>query len=408
MRYKLLAAALALTLLAGCSGASSSWTQDFTSVPNNAVQHTAPSPGEDYRAMWISYLEWQPLAGASEDTFRAEAEKMLNNCAALGLNTVIAQVRPFGDALYESSLFPTSHLLSGTQGQSPGFDPLAILVDLAHEKGLRIEAWLNPYRVQLTQNLPAALAETNPAVLHPEWVHEVNGGLYYDPGLPEVQQLIADGVAEVVESYEVDGIHFDDYFYPTTDSSFDEDTYARYGSSMKLDEWRRQNVNQLVQTVYARIKELDPSVTFGISPQGNNDNNYTQQYSDVSLWLREGGYVDYVMPQLYWGFSYLTASGRTDYQFKTLCNYWNQLERAEGVDLYIGLGGWRIGAGDGGANDQAEWSSGHNLADMVAALRQAGCGGFALYRYGSLYSNTEYPSLAASECMALEEFLAQP
>lgn len=407
MRYKLLAAVLALVLLAGCAGGTTPWAQDFTSVPDNAARHTAPPPGEEYRAMWISYLEWQPLTGADENTFRAAAGEMLDNCAALGLNTVIAQVRPFGDALYESSLFPASHLLSGAQGQSPGYDPLAILVELAHARGLRIEAWLNPYRVQLTQNLPASLADTNPAVLHPEWVHEVNGGLYYDPGLPEVQQLIADGVAEVVENYEVDGIHFDDYFYPTTDPSFDEDTYAQYGGGLELDEWRRQNVDQLVKTVYARIKELDPDVTFGISPQGNNDNNYTQQYSDVSLWLRETGYVDYVMPQLYWGFGYLTASGRTDYQFKTLCGYWNGLERTEGVDLYIGLGAWRIGTGDGGANDQAEWSSGRNLADMVAALREAGCGGFALYRYDSLYSNAEYPDLAASERSALGEFLAQ-
>ena len=159
------------------------------------------------------------------------------------------------------------------------------------------------------------------------------------------------------------------------------------------------------QQVYQAVKETDPAVRFGISPQGNNANNYDQQYSDVALWMSQPGYVDYVMPQLYWGFGYLTASGRDDYQFSSLCRYWAGLERCSEVSLYIVLGGWRIGEGDGGSNDQAEWSSGHNLADMITDLRAAGCGGFALYRYDSLYASG-WPELAAAELEAMASVLA--
>ena len=408
MKKLLLFAVLLAFFCAGCSAEieTPSAGQDFTSVPPGAGQtNDSIAAGEEYRAVWISYLEWQRLAGCDEAAFRENVAAMLQNCADLGLNTVIAQVRPFGDALYQSELFPQSHLLSGAQGQSPGYDPLAILIEEAHARDLELEAWINPYRVQLTENLPSQLADTNPALLHPDWVQQANGGLYYDPGLPEVRQLVVDGVKEIVANYDVDGIHFDDYFYPTTDASFDADTYAQYGQGMELADWRRDNVNQLVQQVYQAVKETDPAVRFGISPQGNNANNYDQQYSDVALWMSQPGYVDYVMPQLYWGFGYLTSSGRDDYQFSSLCRYWAGLERCSEVSLYIGLGGWRIGEGDGGSNDQAEWSSGHNLADMITDLRAAGCGGFALYRYDSLYASG-WPELAAAELEAMASVLA--
>lgn len=411
--YRPLAALAALVLLAaGCAGLAAPTAQsgpagDFTEVPADLPRPAPESaPQEEYRAMWVSYLEWEALGAASEETFRQSVADMMQSCADLGLNTVVAHVRPFGDALYQSKIFPASHLLGGAQGQSPGYDPLAVMLEEAHARGLRLEAWINPYRVRLNAGKPPELSPDNPAVLHPEWVREAGGGLYYDPGLPEVRRLVADGVAEILENYPVDGIHFDDYFYPTTEPEFDADTYAAYGGGKPLAEWRRENVNELVRLVYATVKEKAPKAQFGISPQGNNANNYDMQYSDVGLWLREEGYVDYVMPQLYWGFGYLTASGRDSYQFARLCEEWNAMPRAEGVRLYIGLGAWRIGDGDGGANDQAEWSSGRNLADMVAALRGAGCTGFALYRYDSLYRSA-WPELAAAECEALRGVMSE-
>ncbi len=393
--------------------ASSSHTDEevVSSVPsdiNSSVQVVNDS--EEYRAVWISYLELEGINMSSEQSFTSSIKTMLDNCVSTGINTVIFHVRPFGDALYNSSIFPTSHLVTGTQGSSLPYDPLNVVINLCRERGLRIEAWINPYRVQLTSSKPASLASNNPAVVYmnnpatSDYVVSANDGLYYNPAYTEVQDLIVSGVVEIVKNYDIDGIQFDDYFYPTTDASFDSAAYSKLGGGVGLANWRRSNVNSLVTKVYSAVKNADPSVVFGISPQGNNDNNYNTQYSDVKLWLSTPGYVDYIMPQLYWGFNYLTASGRTDYQFVNLSNEWASYPRAASVSLYIGLGAYRIGVGDGGSNDQAEWSSGNNLAKQVEALRQiSGVSGFALYRYGSLFSNTD--PLAAQEIANLKSTL---
>ena len=417
---KLAARAAALTLAAGGAGApaSSGVSAPASSGASGAVsgvsgpasgdtgaggEETPAAPAE-YRAMWVSYLEWESFDFSSQETFAAQADAMMDQCAALGLNTVIAQVRPFADALYDSDLFPWSHLCTGVQGEGPGFDPLAVLVESAHARGLALEAWVNPYRVRLNASRPAGeLDAENPALLHPEWVKEVDGGLYFDPSLEAVRQLITEGVLELVRKYEVDGIHFDDYFYPTTDPAFDAAEYEAAASGLSLEEWRRENVNALVRQVYAAIKEEDPTVRFGISPQGNMDNNYNSQYSDVSLWMAEGGYVDYVLPQLYWGYGYTTASGSTRYAFENISAEWAALERAPSVALYLGLGAYRIGDGDGGANadSQSGWQTGHVLADMVEDGRALGADGYVLYRYDFLYKNSAWADLAARELEAL-------
>ncbi len=363
-------------------------------VNSNSV--VSVSNSDEYRAVWISYLELEGMDLSSAQSFTNEMTAILDNSLSIGLNTVIFHVRPFGDALYNSSIFPSSHLVAGTQGSPLPYDPLAIAIELCHARGMNIEAWINPYRVQLNTSKPASLASTNPAVQYlnssdkGDYVVESNGGYYYNPAYTEVQDLIVSGVVEIIQNYDVDGIQFDDYFYPTTDASFDSAAYSKLGNGTDLAVWRRENVNSLVRKVYDAVKATDPSVIFGISPQGNNDNNYNSQYSDVNLWLATPGYVDYIMPQLYWGFDYLTASGREDYQFVRLSNVWASYQRAPSVSLYIGLGAFRIGAGDGGANDQAEWSSGDNIAKQIEALRQInGISGFALYRYDNLFNSTQ-------------------
>lgn len=359
-----------------------------TSMPEAASSVPSTNEPEEYRAIWISYLEFESVDFSTEETFRDEMGTMFDNCKNLGLNVVIVQVRPFGDALYESAYFPWSHLITGEQGVAPSYDPLQIMIEEAHVRGLKIEAWVNPYRVSLNENKPATFAQNNPAVLHEDWVIPANGGLYYNPALPEVRDYITNGVAEIVQNYDVDGIHFDDYFYPfPLEEPFDEDLLP---TGESLSAWRRENVNSLIRQVYAAIKAENPSVTFGISPQGNRENNYTQQYSDVDLWMSEPGYVDYVMPQIYWGFDYETSSGKTTYQYDVLVAEWASLPRSEQVQLYIGIGVYRIGAGDGGANNQAEWMSGNNVAKMVQFARETdGVNGYALYRYYHVFMNEE-------------------
>lgn len=183
-------------------------------APEAAPEPNPALPSGEWRAVWVSYLEWARMDFSSEEAFRAAAAELLDNCAALGLNTVIAQVRPFGDALYESSLFPWSHLCTGTQGQGPGFDPLDVLVTEAHGRGLSLEAWVNPYRLKSSAAMPPSIADTNLINIHPEWCCTVGDGVYLNPAVPEAAAYVVQGVAELVEKYAVDGIHFDDYFYP--------------------------------------------------------------------------------------------------------------------------------------------------------------------------------------------------
>ena len=377
--------------------------QDKTGKQQQNVNNPALPAGE-WRAVWISYLEWALLDFSTADTFRAGCAQMLDDCAGLGLNTVLAQVRPFGDALYRSSLFPWSHLCTGVQGADPGFDPLDILLQEAHGRGLSVEAWLNPYRLRSSAAMPPSLAENNLANTHPEWVCAVGDGLYLNPAEPAATDYVVQGVAELLQNYAVDGIHFDDYFYPTTDAAVDAAQFAASGAA-DLAAWRRQNVTALVAKVHRTVKAADPTLRFGISPQGNPDNDLDQQYSDVTAWLAAGGeekVIDYLCPQVYWGYGFTLQSGSTRFAFENIVPAWLSYPRAGDVTLYFGLGAYRVGTGDGGANPDSVsgWSTGSALAAQVKDLRQQAAGGWALYRYGSLFG-PEAPALAEAECAAL-------
>ena len=411
LRLAALCAALCLAL-AGCAPAAAPGSS--APLPGSSAD-VQPAPaakpsGEEYRAVWISYLEWQSADFSSEAAFRAQMGGWFDQYAAMGLNTVLAQVRPFGDALYPSAIFPWSSVCTGTQGRDPGFDPLAVLVEEAHARGLRLEAWLNPYRLALNDTVPGAFSADSLAAAHPEWVKQAAGGQYLDPSRPDVRDCIAAGVQEILDGYAVDGIHLDDYFYPTTDEAFDAAEYAAADTDLSLEDWRRDNVNALVRQLYQLVHaggRTAGAVPLGISPQGNNDNNYAQQYSDAALWLSTPGYIDYAMPQVYWGYGYTTGSGSTRFAFENITAEWLALPRAEGVALYFGLGAYRIGDGDGGNYDHAQdqWQTGHNLADMVTTLRRAGADGFGLYRSDFLLRSAAWPQLAQAACAALTEVM---
>ena len=394
---------------AACVGAGLWLRRKDLSAPDKTQEDQLPVqnpalPAGEWRAVWVSYLEWAAMDFSSAEAFRAGCAEMLDNCAGLGLNTVLAQVRPFGDALYKSQLFPWSHLCTGTQGQDPGFDPLDVLLQEAHSRGLSVEAWVNPYRLRSSAAMPPNLAENNLASTHPEWVCAVGEGLYLNPAEPAAADYVVQGVAELAQNYAVDGIHFDDYFYPTTEESIDAAQFAASGAA-DLAAWRRENVSALVRKVYRTVKAADPTLRFGISPQGNPDNDLNGQYSDVTGWLASGGEeqaVDYLCPQVYWGYGYTLQSGSTRFAFENIVPAWLAYPRAEGVALYFGLGAYRVGVGDGGANADSVsgWSTGSALARQVEDLRRQNAGGWALYRYGSLFG-AGAPALAAAECEAL-------
>ncbi|MEF9983303.1 MAG: family 10 glycosylhydrolase [Oscillospiraceae bacterium] len=354
---------------------------------DDIVTNSVVSNGE-MRGVWISYLDFNTLLkGKSEGEFRTNIKKAFSNITDLGMNTVIVQVRPFSDALYYSDIFPISHIVTGTEGVDPGFDPLKIMVDYAHSYGLEIEAWINPYRVR-NSGTKAELSSENPAK---KWLdsgdlavvsHQT--GISYNPASDKAIQLIVDGVAEIVQNYDVDGIHFDDYFYPTTEQSFDSQSYAKYqsnGGSLSLANYRRENVNKLVRAVYSKIKSINPNVKFGISPQGNLENNFDQQYIDVDKWLSNQGYVDYICPQIYFGFE------NTKYPFAYTVKLWNDKIKVQGIELYIGMAPYKIGTEDKWAGEgKNEWiQSSNTLQRMVLESRKYNkCEGFFMYRYDSL------------------------
>ncbi|NLM12510.1 MAG: family 10 glycosylhydrolase [Epulopiscium sp.] len=344
---------------------------------------------EEVRGVWISYLDLQRvLSNKSKEEFRASIQGMFKNVKDTHLNTVIVQVRPFGDALYPSNYFPWSYIITGTEGVNPGFDPLAIMLEEAHNKGLRFEAWINPYRIRAGSKKP--LSERNQALT---WlmdgsnrVIELNSGIYYNPASQDVRELITKGVMEIVKNYDVDGIHFDDYFYPTTSLEFDKIDYQRYveeGGILSLGDWRRENVNQLVKSVYSSIKAYDSSIRFGISPQGIIEKNYNEQYIDVEKWLSSSGYVDYICPQIYFGYNHSTQP------YDKLLKQWGALIKNEEIDLYIGLAAYKLGNEDTWAgNGKSEWIGTTNMLQRMITdgRNQSHYGGFVLFRYDSLWN----------------------
>lgn len=341
---------------------------------------SAPRGSEDeVRGIWLSYLDLGPLLrNQSEAAFTASIGKVMDNIRSLGLNTVYAQVRPFGDALYYSDFFPSSYLFTGTEGEigSQPYDALEIMTEAAHNRGLRIEAWLNPYRVRTSDK---ALSDDNPAreLLDTGDALRYDGGIYYNPGSPTARELILDGVREIVANYDVDGIHFDDYFYPpNATAAFDRETYQSSGSTKGLAAWRREQVDILVREVYDAVGS---GLVFGISPAGNNQNNYNALYCDVEKWLTNPGYVDYICPQVYFGFNNSVKP------FKSTAKEFNDMIAQSGVKLYVGLAAYKIGDAQQGG---AEWVQNTDImARQVEYARTLSrYGGFALYRYDSLFN----------------------
>lgn len=236
------------------------------------------SAEDEMRGIWVSTvlnLDYPSKATTSEAALKSEADSIIAECSAMGINNIFLQVRPCSDAFYKSSVYPWSKYLTGTQGTAPegDFDPLSYWISSAHSKGIKLHAWINPYRVTKSNDASDSeynsLAASNPAKLHPEYIVKYSDNQYYfDPGLPEVRELLIEGALEIVKNYDVDGIHMDDYFYPGTGFN-DADTYAKYGSGFSTaEDFRRNNVDLLVKELGEKIHAQDPSCIFGISPSG--------------------------------------------------------------------------------------------------------------------------------------------
>ncbi len=369
------------------SSKEESSSESSSSKPSGGSNVSAPI-GET-KAVWISYLEYQSiLQGKSKSQFTNNIKTMFGNLANNGFNTVYVHARSHSDAMYDSDIYPWSVYCTGTEGNNPGYDPLAIMVNEAHKLGLKIEAWINPYRIKGTSNT-SKIASSSPAYkwLNTDKVIVLDNGIYYNPADEEVIELIVSGVEEIVRKYDVDGIHFDDYFYPTTAESFDRNHYNDYlasGGTKSLASWRRSNVNTLIKKVYSAIKAIDGNCRFGVSPAGNMDQNYNTLYCDVNTWVTSAGYVDYICPQIYFGFNNKSRP------YLTVLDEFSSMITRKDVELIVGLAAYKIGVEDtyAGASGKTEWMEQSDiLARQVSSARnEKHYGGFALYRYDSVYN----------------------
>lgn len=362
---------------------------DINNIAALSSKATADTPesDEEMRGVWVSYMElsMENESSKTQKAFEDKFTKIAQKCRESGFNTLIVQVRPFCDALYKSSYFPWSHILTGTQGENPQYDALQIMCDICKENNLKIHAWINPYRVSSNET-PKKLSDNNPYIKNSEIAIKTDNGIFLDPSNETAQQLISDGVKEIAENYDVDGIQFDDYFYPTEDESFDKKQYEayieKYGkeNSMNHDNWRMQNVNTLICKIYRTIKSVDSSVEFGISPQGNIGNN-DGLYADVKSWCTCKGFADYICPQIYFSLENPALT------FEDCLDSWTSLDFDENVKLYVGLGGYKASNGE---YDEKTWLlSDSILADEYDILRNnKSVRGFMLYSYNSLEDDT--------------------
>lgn len=352
--------------------------------------------GFHLKGLWISCFEMPFTKKDTAASAKAKVDAMMKTVAKQGYNAVFCHVRPFADAFYPSKYFPHSKYVSGTEGVDPGYDALQLMLDAAHQNGMQFHAWINPYRVSTSTTDPAKLSKNNIAAT---WATDgsnraivvKNKGIYFNPALQEVQQLVIKGVKEIINNYDVDGIHFDDYFYPTTAKSFDAATYLEYTTSaganpLSLADWRRANVNALVSAVHRACK--NKNVTFGISPAADIDKNRDGYYADVAMWMAKAGYIDYIMPQIYFGYEHPVLTARYSY----LLNRWCGLTRHSNLQLYIGLGAYRMS--EPSVDDYEEWSTDAELlAKQAKDAKTAGTGGIVIFSYAATTNQNEHHRL---------------
>jgi len=341
-----------------------------TTTRATTIATTAPPPvsHSNIKGVWISYLEIASYKNYSESQFTSKMSSCLDNVKNKGLNTVIVQVRSHGDAIYPSSYYPWSkHITSNISG-GLSYDPLQIIVNLAHSKGISVHAWINPYRTMTD----AEFASVGENYITKQWFSSANCGDYMiksssdsrwwlKPGNPQVRELIINGVSEIVSKYNVDAIHIDDYFYTTSPSE--------YGDTQSQ---AKQNNTQLVSGIYNKIKAINPNVLFGISPAGGfnagssipvSDTKYLS--TDLNLWCNNPGYIDYVMPQIYW------EHGNATQDFSRVLRQWRSFVKCNSVALYTGLALYKLSADE--------------INSQVVEINSTGyASGFCLFDYRSI------------------------
>jgi len=330
----------------------------------------------EFRAAWIATvdnIDWPSRGNYNTENQKAEFIRQLDMHQRNGMNAVIVQIRPAADAFYPSPYEPWSEWLTGKQGQPPAvyYDPLQFMITETHKRGMEFHAWCNPYRATFRIGA-SSIAPTHITRIHPEWFLNYGDTKYFDPGNKEVQQYVTAVIRDIVRRYDIEAIHFDDYFYPyrIPGRDFpDEPSYRKYGNALSREDWRRSNVDSIIVFLSRAIKEEKKLCQFGISPFGvwrNKDKdpegsdthagqtNYDDLYADILLWLKNG-WIDYVAPQIYWEFEQKNAP------YGVLLDWWNK--HSYGRHCYIGLGIYKAGT-------NPYWRDKTQLPRQIAALRE--------------------------------------
>jgi uncharacterized lipoprotein YddW (UPF0748 family) len=344
------------------------------------------------RGIWlatVSRLDWPPVtsinASSAETRIRQQKQALqdkLDRLKSLGINTVFFQVKPDGTALWSSKILPWSDMLTGNIGEYPGYDPLQFMLDEAHKRGMKVHAWLNPYRVSVNTK-PSTIAELNRTssqlpssvfVQHPDWIRTAGDRFVLDPGIPAVRDWITQVVTEVVAQYAIDGVQFDDYFYAETPGSALNDslTYKQYGQGfVSKADWRRHNTQQLIEQVSRAIKQQKPQVEFGVSPAGvwrnlsfdpaGSDTRgaaaYDESYADTRRWVQQG-LLDYIAPQIYWPFS------RSAARYDVLAKWWADVVKPTHTRLYIGVALYKVGEP---SKNEPDWTVNGGVPELKTA-----------------------------------------
>lgn len=373
--------------------------------PTAAYGETKSDETDDtFKAMWVATvlnLDYPSKPTTNEQQLKSEAIEAIQYAKETGLNAIILQVRPSGDAFYNSKYFPWSKYLTGEQGLAPDnqFDPLTFWVEEAHKNGIELHAWINPFRVtRKGAKEPAhdfsALSANHPARLHNDWVvKHTDGGLYFNPGVPAVRTYLLESIEEILVQYDVDGIHFDDYFYPG--AKFDDsDAYRKYNpKNLSLEDWRRDNVNQLVEDTHNLVKQYSKDVAFGVSPfavwqnkssdvQGSDTRaleSYSDHFADTKRWV-EKEWVDYIAPQIYWEIGYKIAD------YSIVLNWWKDLVEDTDVKLYVGHAAYRLND----KNSKSAWYGNDEIFRQLSLNRSLDVDGSIFFRYKFMKANRDF------------------
>jgi len=370
-------------------------------------ENVAKNPIDYYmKAAWLFQYSNESLfktggAQRAEADYRAKVTKICQNLVRDGYNTLFLQVRGHGDSFYPSELFPPTTYVVGSYTDSFVYDPLEIFCEIAHEHGLYLHAWINPYRL-LTVNQMAKVPETYAIgkwykEYEGDYVVRVEDRYYCNPAYEEVRQLVIDGAVEICKNYDVDGLHIDDYFYPSgVTDNFDALAYSTLGNGRTRKQFRYDSVNALVKGLYDAVHGLNKGQAFGISPGGNMDNNRGYLSADIDTWCSTPGYIDYIAPQVYWSFSHSWDSAK----FHICSKNWGDLITTDSVKLIIGIGLYRTIDPTNSSSDPDWFTRKDNIKRMLEhTYGYSKAEGFIMFSYESMYDimTGEYNPKSAEE-----------